>query len=336
MSKKIALITGITGMDGSNLARLLLNKGFEVYGIIRRSSTPNTVRIDDVFDPEDATHIFYGDITEGFAKYIYSIKPNYIFNTCAMSHVRISFDIPIYTAEVVGVGVMRLLEDIKNGIKWGIISKDIKFLQCSSSEMYGITPPPQNELSPMQPVSPYGISKLMAYLATKSYRVGYGMFASNSICFNHEGIYRGVNFVTKKISRAIAKIKLSAQKELYLGNLDAKRDWGDSRDYVEAMLMILEYDKSDDFVIATGFQYSIRDFINEACLTLNFDLWKYIKIEERLKRPLEVPSLLGDATKIRKTLGWYPKISFKQLVREMVEYDYQNELKNLNEKKNPY
>ena len=318
---KVALITGINGMDGSNLARLLLSKGIEVHGVIRRSSWPNTGRIDDILDPEERKYVHYGDLQEGIAKLLYDIKPNYIFNTAAMSHVRISFDIPIYTAEVVGVGVIRLLEDIKNGIKWGILGKDTKILQCSSSEMYGTTPPPQNEESPFNPVSPYGISKLMAYHAIKCYRIGYGLFASNSICFNHEGSLRGVNFVTRKITRSAARIKLGLLDKIELGNLEALRDWGNSTDYVRAMLMILEHDKPDDFVISTGEYHSVREFGEKVFAYLGLDFYKYLVNNDILRRPNEVPALLGNSTKIRTMLGWKHEQDFDGLVKEMVDSD---------------
>lgn len=329
MSKKIAFITGINGMDGSNLAKLLLNEGIEVHGTIRRSSWPNTGRIDDVLDPDERTYVHYGDLQEGFAKLLYDIKPNYIFNTAAMSHVKISFDIPIYTAEVVGVGVFRLLEDIRNGIRWGILDKDTKMLQCSSSEMFGTTPPPQSETSTFNPVSPYGISKLMAYHAVRSYRTGYGMLASNSICFNHEGIFRGVNFVTRKITQAACKIKLGLQQTIRLGNLDAKRDWGDSTDYVKAMWMIMQHDVPDDWVIATGETHTVREFLDEVFEYLDISIEKHVIIDESYKRPNEVPALLGNSDKIRTILGWKPKVTFKQLVKMMVDYDLKETAKHV-------
>lgn len=326
---KTCLITGINGMDGANLSRLLLSKRYIVHGVIRRSSYPNTGRIDEIFNPEDRTYIHYGDLQEGLSKLIYEIKPDYIFNTGAMSHVRISFDIPIYTAEVVGVGVIRLLEDIKNGIKWGILKKDTKILQCSSSEMYGTTPAPQNENSIFNPVSPYGISKLMAYHAVRAYRTGYNIFASNSICFNHEGKYRGVNFVTRKITRAAARIALGLQDKIELGNLEALRDWGNSIDYVKAMLMILEHNIPDDFVIATGEYHTVREFAEKVFAYFNLNFYDYLVSNDILRRPVEVPALLGDSTKIRETLGWKPEQDFNGLIKEMCDYDYEQEKRNL-------
>ena len=315
--KKVALITGINGQDGSYLSKHLLDRGYEVHGVIRRSSVLNTERIDDIFDPEDATYIHYGDLFEGFDKLLAELKPDLIFNTAAMSHVSVSFKVPIYTFDTNATGVLRILEGIKN---LGL-AKKTRMLQCSSSEMFGLTPPPQNEDSVFHPVSPYGIAKLAAYWAMRAYRDGYGMFTSNSICFNHESPRRGERFVTRKIIRAACRIKFGLQKELVLGNLDAKRDWGHSSDYTECMIMILEHDRPDDFVIATEFQYSVREFVDKIAEVMDFDLWKHIEINDRWKRPVDVPSLLGDSTKARKTLGWKPKYDFDMLVREMVEND---------------
>ena len=317
MSKKVALILGINGQDGSYLAEHLLKKGYEVHGMIRRSSVLTTQRIDEILNPEDSTYIHYGDLFEGIDKLLLELKPDLVFNTSAMSHVSVSFKIPIYTFDTNATGVLRILEGIKN---LGLIKKT-RILQCSSSEMYGLTPPPQNEESIFHPVSPYGIAKLASYWALRSYRDGYGMFASNSICFNHCSPRRGERFVTRKIIRGACRIKLGLQKKLMLGNLDAKRDWGHSYDYTNAMIMILEHNKPDDFVIATENQYSIKEFVNKIAEVLNFDLWKYIEINDEWKRPMDVPSLLGDSTKIRKALGWKPKYTFDNLVKEMVDSD---------------
>lgn len=317
MSKKIALITGITGQDGSNLAELLLKKDYEVHGIIRRSSYPNTQRIDHIFDPESKAYIHYGDLSEGIDGLLYDLKPDYIFNTAAMSHVRISFDIPIYTLDTNITGVCRILEGIR---KFGL-TKKTRILQCSSSEMFGTTPPPQNEQTIFAPVSPYGISKLASYHLIRSYRTGYGMFACNSICFNHTGPRRGVNFVTRKITRIACKIKLGILNKIELGNLEAKRDFGDSRDYVRAMEMIINHSEPDDFVIATEEAYSIREFAEKVFAYLGLDFYKYLVNNDIYKRPVEVPYLLGDSSKIRTILGWKPEISFEQIIKDMVDSD---------------
>lgn len=324
---KVALITGITGQDSSYLAEFLLAKGYNVHGIVRRSSWPNTGRIDHIFNPDSAAQIHYADLETGIAPILYEIKPDEVYNIGAMSHVKISFEVPEYTLNTNAVAVTRILEEIRLGIKYGILHNDIKFYQASSSEMFGTTPPPQNETTSFNPASAYGAAKLAAFFETRRYRVGYKMFACTGILFNHESSRRGVNFVTRKITRALARIKLGKQETLCLGNLDAKRDWGHAKDYVEAIYLIMQHRVPDEFVVATGFQHSVRDFIDEVSNILDFDLWKYIQIDDRLKRPVEVPSLLGDATKIRSVLGWEPKISFKQLVKEMVEYDLTEEAK---------
>ncbi len=332
--KKKALITGITGQDGSYLAELLLSKGYEVHGIIRRASTVNTKNIDHIFDPESNTFIHYGDLAgSGIKDILYEVKPDEVYNLGAMSHVRISFDIPEYTGDVTGIAVIRNLEAIRLGIKRGILSKDIKYYQASSSEMFGITPPPQNENTKFEPVSPYGIAKLYGYHATRLYRSGYNMFASNGILFNHESPRRGVNFVTRKITRAAARIKLGVQKELPLGNLDALRDWGHSKDYMKAVWMILQHDKADDFVVATGEYYTVRQFLDKVFAYFGLNWQDYVKNVDSYKRANEVPALLGDATKIRETLGWKPDYNVDALVKEMCESDYEDELAILNRKK---
>jgi len=314
---KKALITGITGQDGSYLAELLLEKGYEVHGVIRRSSSINTKRIDGIFSPDSKAHIHYAQLGVGFPLLLNEIRPDEIYNLGAMSHVRVSFDVPIYTAEVTGLGPLRLLEDIR---AVGL-DKTVKYYQASSSEMFGLTPPPQNENSLFNPVSPYGCSKLFAYNIVRSYRLGYNMFASNGILFNHESPRRGETFVTRKITIAAARIKWGLQKELRLGNLDAKRDWGHSRDYVKAMWMILQQDTPDDFVIATENQYTVKEFLVKVFEYLDLDPWKYVIHDDSYRRPVEVPSLLGDATKAKNVLGWEPETSFEQLVKEMVDND---------------
>ena len=314
MANKIALILGIGGQDGSYLSELLLSKGYTVHGVIRRSSVINTERIDHIFDPEDRTHIHYGDLEEGIEHLLFDIKPDEIYNLAAMSHVRISFDIPIYTAMVNAVGVVKLLEAIRK------LRLKSKLYQASSSEMFGTTPPPQNELSPFNPVSPYGCAKLYSYYMVKSYRTGYGMFCSNGILFNHESPRRGHNFVTKKIVKAAVRINRGLQDKLYLGNLDALRDWGHSKDYVRAMHLILQQDKPDDFVVSTGEAHSVREFVDKVFTLLNMDWKEFVVQIDTLKRPNEVPALLGDNSKIR-TLGWKPEINFEQLIKEMLDYE---------------
>lgn len=315
MGKK-ALITGINGQDGSYLAELLLSKGYEVYGVIRRASTINTSRIDHIFDSEDRAYILFGDLADGIDDILYSIQPDEVYNMASMSHVRVSFDIPVYTADITGVGALRILEGIRK-----LKLRHTKFYQASSSEMYGLTPPPQNENSPFLPVSPYGCAKLFAYHTTRAYRFGYNMFASNGILFNHESERRGMTFVTRKITRAAARIKLGLQNKLYLGNLDAIRDWGHAKDYVRAIYMIMQHDKPDDFVVATGKYHSVVDFAKAVFDYLDLDMFKRIVIEDKCKRPNEVPALQGDAFKIRETLGWKPEIDFDTLVKLMVEND---------------
>ena len=317
---KKALVLGVNGQDGSYLSEHLLKKGYDVYGMIRRSSVFNTERIDNIFAPEDKTHIYYGDLFEGIDKILIQLKPDLIFNTAAMSHVSESFQIPIYTFNINATGVLRILEGIKNTG----LAKKTRMLQCSSSEMFGLTPPPQNEESVFHPVSPYGIAKLASYWAVRAYRDGYGMFTCNSICFNHESPRRGIRFVTRKIIRASCRIKLGLQKKLYLGNLDAKRDFGHSSDYCLAMILILENDHPDDYVISTEYQYSIKEFVDKVAEKMDFDLWKHIESNDNWKRPIDVPSLLGDSTKIRKELGWKPKYDFDMMIQEMV--DSENEI----------
>ena len=317
MSQKRALITGITGQDGSYLSELLLSKGYEVHGVIRRSSLPNTGRIDNIFDPESKQFIHYGDLAEGIDHILYDLQPDEVYNLAAMSHVMLSFNVPIYTADINAVGVCRILEGIK---KLGL-GKKTRFYQASSSEMFGITPPPQSETSPFSPVSPYGCAKLYSYHITKSYRTGYGMFAANGILFNHESERRGVNFVTRKIVRAACRIKLGQQHVLKLGNLDAIRDWGHSKDYMRAIHMILQHDTPDDWVVSTGEIHTVSEFLDEVFNYLDLEREKYIVIDDAYKRPNEVPALQGDSTKIRTILGWEPEIKFKELVKLMIDSD---------------
>ena len=323
-NKKVALITGVTGQDGSYLTEILLSKGYEVHGIVRRASSVNTGRIDHIFDPVDTkskNYLHYGDLAEGFDHLLYELQPDEVYNLGAMSHVKISFDIPIYTGDITGLGAARILEGIR---KMGLTQKT-KFYQASSSEMFGVTPPPQSENSPFNPVSPYGCAKLYAYHMTKSYRTAYGMFAVNGILFNHESERRGVNFVTRKITQGAARIKLGLQDKLVLGNLDAKRDWGHSRDYMEAIYMIMQHDKPEDWVVATGEYHTVREFMEGVFKYFGLDYKKYVVIDNVYNRPNEVPALLGDAAKIKKVLGWKPKVSFKELVKLMCDSDFEKE-----------
>ena len=319
---KRALITGITGQDGSFLTELLLEKGYEVYGIIRRSSSFNTFRLDHLYqDPhEEGTRLrlVYGDLTDSSSlnTIIRQVRPDEIYNLGAQSHVRVSFDLPEYTSEVTGLGTVRLLEAIREA---GI---EPKFYQASSSELYGkVAETPQRETTPFYPRSPYACAKAYAYWITVNYRESYRMFACNGILFNHESERRGETFVSRKITRAATRIKLGLQRKLYLGNLDARRDWGYARDYVEAMWMMMQADEADDYVIATGETHSVREFLEEAFGHLGLDWEQYVEIDPRYFRPAEVDLLLGDPTKAKTILGWEPKVSFKELVRIMVESD---------------
>jgi GDPmannose 4,6-dehydratase len=320
---KKALITGITGQDGSYLAELLLSKGYEVHGVIRRASTFNTHRIDHIYrDPHGNGNgvrlkLHYGDLTAGggITGIIYDIRPDEIYHLAAQSHVRVSFDLPEYTGDVTGLGTMRILEAIRKS------SVSIRFYQASSSEMFGAAAPPQNELSPFEPQSPYAAAKLYAYYVSRNYRAAYQMFASNGILFNHESPRRGETFVTRKITRALAHIKAGQQHKLYLGNLDAKRDWGYAPDYVAAMWKILQHDCPDDFVIGTGETHSIREFLDEAFGYLDLDWHDYVEIDPRYFRPTEVDCLLADPEKARQALNWEPRVFFRDLVRIMVDAD---------------
>jgi len=317
MSKKVALILGITGQDGSYLSELLLKEGYEVHGVIRRSSLPNTGRIDKTFDPESKDFIHYGDLAEGIDHLLHDLKPDEVYNLAAMSHVRISFDVPVYTGDINALGVTRILE----GIRKLDLGEKTKYYQASSSEMFGLTPPLQNEESLFRPVSPYGVAKLYGYHITKCYREGYNMFACNGILFNHESERRGVNFVTRKITRIACRIKLGMLDHITLGNLEAKRDWGHSQDYMRAIHMIMQHDKPDDFVVSTGEAFTVREFAEKVFKYLNLDFYKYLRTNDIYKRPVEVPYLCGDSSKIRNTLGWEPQINFEELVKRMVDSD---------------
>ena len=318
---KKALITGITGQDGSYLTELLLDKGYEVYGLIRRSSTFSTGRIDHLYkDPHEkpALKLIYGDLTDGgnLSTIFNDVRPDEVYNLGAQSHVRVSFDQPVYTVNANALGTLRLLEAVR------MMEKPPKFYQASSSEMYGkAVEIPQTEKTPFYPRSPYGCAKVYSFWQTVNYREAYGLFACNGILFNHESPRRGETFVTRKITRAATRIKLGLQKKLYLGNLDAKRDWGFAGDYVEAMWLILQQDKSDDYVIATGQNHSVREFLDEVFGCLDLDWQKYVEIDPRYYRPTEVDVLLGDPGKARKALNWEPKVGFKELARMMTDSD---------------
>jgi GDPmannose 4,6-dehydratase len=318
---KRALITGISGQDGSYLAELLLDKDYEVHGIVRRSSSFNTERIDHLYrDPhEEGTRLFnhYGDLADPVAltKLLYVLQPDEIYHLGAQSHVRVSFDIPEYTFDISAAGTLRLLEAMReSGVQ-------ARFYQASSSEMFGAAPPPQNEDTTFHPRSPYAVAKVAAYWATINYREAYDMFAVNGILFNHESPRRGETFVTRKITRAVARIKAGLQDKLYLGNLDAKRDWGYAPDFVEAMWLMLQADEPDDYCVATGETHSVREAVEVAFAHAGLDPDGHVEIDPRYFRPAEVDALLGDATKAREKLGWEPKVKFKELVELMVDAD---------------
>jgi GDPmannose 4,6-dehydratase len=324
--RKRALITGVTGQDGSYLSELLLEKGYEVHGIIRRTSTFNTDRIDHIYvDPhneEARLFLHYGDLTDGVTlrRILEEVKPVEIYNLGAQSHVRVSFDSPEYTVDSVGMGTLRLLEAIRDyRQRTGI---DVRFYQAGSSEMFGkVQDIPQKETTPFYPRSPYACAKVYAHWQTVNYRESYGIFACNGILFNHESPRRGETFVTRKITRAIARIVAGTQKKLYLGNLDSKRDWGYAKDYVKAMWLMLQQDEPDDYVVATGETHSIREFLDIAFGYVNLDWHDYVEFDERYLRPTEVDLLIGEPTKVKQKLGWSPSVTFKQLVALMVEAD---------------
>jgi GDPmannose 4,6-dehydratase len=319
---KTALITGITGQDGSYLAELLLKKGYMVHGLIRRASTFNTERIDHLYqDPHvDKTHLrlHYGDLSDSVSilKLIYEIQPEEIYHLGAQSHVRVSFDIPEYTGDVTGLGTIRILEAIRQ------TGSKARFYQASSSEMYGLVQAvPQSETTPFYPRSPYAAAKVYSYWVTVNYRESYAIHASNGILFNHESPRRGETFVTRKITRAVARIKAGLQKELFLGNLDSKRDWGYAPEYVDAMWLMLQQDKPDDYVVATGETHTVREFLVESFGHAGLDWEKHVKFDARYLRPTEVDLLIGDPAKAKKQLGWEPKTKFKDLVRIMTDAD---------------
>ncbi len=318
---KKALITGITGQDGSYLAELLLEKGYQLWGIIRRSSSFHTGRIDHLYKDlheKPQLRLVYGDLTDGgnLSTIINEVKPDEVYNLGAQSHVRVSFDTPIYTVNTDALGTLRLLEAIRS------METPAKFYQASSSEMYGkVVETPQTEKTPFYPRSPYGCAKAYAFWQTVNYREAYGLFACNGILFNHESPRRGETFVTRKITLAAARIKLGLQDKLYLGNLDAKRDWGFAGDYVETMWLMLQQESGDDYIIATGETHSVREFLDEVFGHLDLDWQKYVEIDSRYIRPTEVDFLQGDSSKARKVLGWEPKVTFKELAKMMTDAD---------------
>jgi len=318
---KRALITGITGQDGSYLAELLLEKGYEVHGMIRRSSTFNTSRIDhlyvDAHDPDARLFLHYGDLTDGsrLVTLIERVAPDEIYHLGAQSHVRVSFDEPEFTGDTTGLGTTRLLEAIR------VAQSPTRFYQASSSEMFGATPPPQNESTPFYPRSPYGAAKVYSYWMARNYREAYGMFAVNGVLFNHESPRRGETFVTRKITRAAARIAAGLQSELWLGNLDAARDWGYAKEYVEAMWLMLQADEPRDYVVATGTSYTVRDFVQFSFERVGLDWEKYVRFDERYLRPTEVDNLIGDASLAESVLGWKPTVMTPELAGLMVDAD---------------
>ena len=321
MSKKVAFITGVTGQDGSYLAELLLSKGYEVHGLIRRASTFNTSRIDHIYedphDPNPKLYLHYGDFTDGvgLTNLIREIQPTEIYNLAAQSHVMVSFTMPQYTAQVDAVGSVAILEAIR------ATKRDVRFYQASTSELFGSTPPPQNEVSPFRPRSPYAAAKLMAYWSTVNYREAFGIHATNGILFNHESPRRGETFVTRKITRAVAAIKSGKQKKLFLGNLDAIRDWGYAKEYVESMWLMLQQDEPSDYVVATGVGATVKDFVQVAFEHTGLDWKEFVEIDKKYERPTEVDALIGDASKAYSALGWKAKTTWDDLARLMVDAD---------------
>jgi GDPmannose 4,6-dehydratase len=321
MSKKVAFITGVTGQDGSYLAELLLSKGYEVHGLIRRASTFNTSRIDHIYedphDPNPKLYLHYGDLTDGvgLTNLIREIQPTEIYNLAAQSHVMVSFTMPQYTAQVDAVGSVAILEAIR------ATKRDVRFYQASTSELFGSTPPPQNEVSPFRPRSPYAAAKLMAYWSTVNYREAFGIHATNGILFNHESPRRGETFVTRKITRAVAAIKSGKQKKLFLGNLDAIRDWGYAKEYVESMWLMLQQDEPSDYVVATGVGATVKDFVQVAFEHAGLDWKEFVEIDKKYERPTEVDALVGDASKAYSALGWKAKTTWDDLARLMVDAD---------------
>jgi GDPmannose 4,6-dehydratase len=323
---KKALVTGVTGQDGSYLAEFLLKKGYEVHGIMRRASTFNTGRLEQIYqDPHVVGrrfHLHYGDLADAntIRRLLYKIQPDEIYNLGAQSHVRVSFDIPEYTANITGLGVLRMLEAMKDFEEH--TGKKVRFYQASSSEMFGAAPPPQNENTPFHPRSPYGVAKVFAFDTVRNYREAYGIFAANGILFNHESERRGETFLTRKVTRGIARILAGLDKKIYLGNLKARRDWGYAPEYVEAMYLILQQPEPDDFVIGTGKSHSVKEFVEAAFRAVGIEDWKkYVEIDPRYYRPSEVDNLVADATKAKEKLGWQPKVDFETLVKKMVKHD---------------
>lgn len=322
---KKALITGITGQDGSLLAEFLLSKDYEVHGLIRRASVFNTERLDPIYaDPHERgvrLHLHYGDVTDGtgLRRTIEKVRPDEIYHLAAQSHVRVSFDQPEYTADVVATGALRLFETVRDFMN--VSGAAVRIYQAGSSEMFGAANPPQNEKTPFYPRSPYAVSKVAAHWYAINYREAYAMFISNGILFNHESERRGETFVTRKITRALGRIKMGLQDKLFLGNLDARRDWGYAGDYVEAMWMMLQHSEPDDFVISTGEAHSVREFLDEAAGYAGLDWHKFVKTDPNYLRPTEVDALLGDGAKARAKLGWRPRVGFADLVRRMVDHD---------------
>jgi GDPmannose 4,6-dehydratase len=322
---KRALITGITGQDGSYLTELLLEKGYDVHGIIRRASNFNTDRIDHVFadagEGRAKLKLHYGDLTDSsvLRRIVNLVEPDEVYNLGAQSHVKVSFELPEYTADADATGTLRLLEVLRDYIE--VSKRPVRFYQASSSEMFGAASPPQSESTPFHPRSPYAVSKLAAHWYGVNYRESYGMFICNGLLFNHESPRRGETFVTRKITRAVGRIKVGLQHKLILGNLDARRDWGFAGDYVEAMWRMLQQDVADDYVVATGEAFSVRQFVDKAFAYAGLDPREYVATDPRYLRPAEVDHLLGDATKARTKLGWEPKVTFDQLVTMMVDHD---------------
>ena len=320
-----ALITGVTGQDGSYLTEFLLAKGYEVHGLVRRASLFNTDRIDHLYhDPHlggAKLTLHYGDLTDGtgLRRVLETVDPDEIYNLGAQSHVKVSFDIPEYTAETVAIGTLRLIEAVRDHVSHG--GRPVRYYQAGSSEMFGGTPPPQNERTPFYPRSPYGVSKLAAHWFAVNYREAYGLFICNGILFNHESPRRGETFVTRKVTRAVGRISQGLQDKLYLGNLEATRDWGFTGDYVEAMWLMLQRHQPDDYIIATGEAHSVRDLVEIAFAAARLDWRRYVEVDRRYFRPTEVNALRGDPTKARDVLGWQPRVTFSELIKMMVEHD---------------
>jgi GDPmannose 4,6-dehydratase len=322
---KRALITGVTGQDGSYLTRFLLEKGYEVHGIVRRASLFNTDRIDQIYhDPHVSgvkLTLHYGDLADGSSlrHVLEAVSPDEVYNLGAQSHVKVSFDVPEYTADVDAMGTLRLLEAVRDHVRER--GRSVRFYQAGSSEMFGASPPPQSERTPFYPRSPYAVSKLAAHWYAVNYREAYGLFICNGILFNHESPQRGETFVTRKVTRAAGRIKEGMQEKLFLGNMDARRDWGFAGDFVEAMWLMLQQDEPDDYVVATGESHSVRDLVELAFAELGLDWKQHVEIDPRYLRPTEVDALQGDASKTRQRLGWVPRVGFKALVKMMVMHD---------------